>query len=210
MSFAFAPSPWLAIWLSPRATVRRLLDGPPRHREHILGTLFAISDALGIAVLRNWGDGLDLEVILLIAVGLAPVRMVFYLYMYPALAWLTGRWLGGQASLRDIRIATAWSFVPALGAALLWIPEIALFGDELFMSEHPTIEGSPWLTGALYAFVALEVVGLAWFGVVFLAALAEAQRFAVWRAVASVALAVALLVGPIYFGLNWLAGGIEP
>lgn len=198
-----APNPWLSIWLTPRLTIRRLLDGPPRHREHILAIVVAFVDALNIAVVRDWGDRYAMSTILLIALATAPIRMVFYLYLYPALAWVTGRWLGGQGSIRDIRIATAWSFVPVFWLALLWIPQLVLFGDEVFKSEAPTIAASQWLTVGFYSFLLLEAIGTVWFVVVFLAALAEAQRVVFWRAIANVVLVGVVFVLPLYFGLLW-------
>lgn len=204
MATVLAPNPWFSIWLSPRLTIRRLLDGPPRHREHILATLFAVVDVLGVAVWRNWGDKYELSTIFLIASGFAPIRMVFYLYVYPPLISVTGRLLGGRGRVADIRIATAWSFLPMLWLALLWIPELALFGGELFKSEFTVDSGG--MTAALYAFMLLEIVGLVWFIIVFVSALAEAQRFAWWRAVVNIAFAAALFVLPIYFGVTWLVG----
>lgn len=204
MTAVLAPNPWFSVWLSPRLTIRRLLDGPPRHREHIFATLFAVVDVLGVAVWRNWGDKYELSTIFLIAFGFAPIRMVFYLYVYPPLISVTGRLLGGRGRVADIRIATAWSFLPMLWLALLWIPELALFGGELFKSEFTVDTG--WMTAALYAFMLLEIVGLVWFIIVFVSALAEAQRFAWWRAVVNIAFAAALFVLPIYFGVTWLVG----
>lgn len=161
-------------------------------------------DVLGVAVWRNWGDKYELSTIFLIAFGFAPIRMVFYLYVYPPLISVTGRLLGGRGRVADIRIATAWSFLPMLWLALLWIPELALFGGELFKSEFTVDTG--WMTAALYAFLLLEIAGLVWFIVVFVSALAEAQRFAWWRAVVNIAFAAALFVLPIYFGVTWLFG----
>lgn len=161
-------------------------------------------DVLGVAVWRNWGDKYELSTIFLIAFGFAPIRMVFYLYVYPPLISVTGRLLGGRGRVADIRIATAWSFLPMLWLALLWIPELALFGGELFKSEFTVDIG--WMTAALYAFMLLEIVGLVWFIIVFVSALAEAQRFAWWHAVVNIAFAAALFVLPIYFGVTWLVG----
>lgn len=206
MAAVLAPNPWFSIWLSPRLTIRRLLDGPPRYREHILATLFAVADVLGVAVWRNWGDKYELSTIFLLALGFAPIRMVFYLYVYPPLIWATGRLLSGRGRVADIRIATAWSFLPALWLALLWVPELALFGDEFFKSEFTVDTVTGGMTAALYAFILLEITGAAWFIAVFVSALAEAQRFAWWRAVVNIAFAAALFVLPIYFGVTWLAG----
>ncbi len=43
-----------------------------------------------------------------------------------------------------MRAARAWASVPLIWAMLLWIPEFALVGDELFTSSTPRLE-SNWL-----------------------------------------------------------------
>lgn len=196
-------NPWVGMWYRPRATIRSLLAAQPTHREHILATLSAFSDGLGVAVWRNWGDRFALVDIFALCLLFAPLNMLVYLYLYPVLARWTGRWLGGRGTTAEIRTATAWSFVPLVWLALLWIPELALFGAELFQRDQPTLADSRWRTVAFFGLLGLEVAVTLWFIAVFFVGLAEAQRFPIWKAPLNFILAWLVLVLPLYVAVAW-------
>lgn len=83
------------------------------------------------------------------------------------------------------------------GAGLLWVPQLAIFGNEMFTTEKPKIATQPELALVFLGIVAVEfVIGL-WATVVFLLGLAEVQGFSVWKALANILLAGAILAVPL-------------
>jgi hypothetical protein len=58
--------------------------------------------------------------------------MWFYaVVLSPHVMAFMGRWIGGHANARQIRQATAWSFVPSAVASTLCILPLAAFGSVL-------------------------------------------------------------------------------
>ena len=88
----------------------------------------------------------------------------------------------------------AWSYVPIIWALLLWIPELALFGKDLFSSETPNIEQSPYI---MLGFGLVEITVGIWTIVVFLKSLGQVQTFSAWRALGNSLAAALVLAIPI-------------
>ncbi len=114
--------------------------------------------------------------------------------MYDWVLRWSGRLLGGHAGPRELRAAIAWSGVPYIASMVLWIPELLLFGDELFTTATPRLDAAPGLQAVLLGFVAVEVLATAWAFVVFLKCLGEVQGFSAWRALLNLLLP-GLLIG---------------
>ena len=80
---------------------------------------------------------------------------------------------------------------------LLWIPEVALFGNELFTTATPRLDGSVGLTVLLLSFFVVEAVIAVWAFVVFLKCLGQVQGFSAWKALGNTLLVVPVILLPI-------------
>ena len=151
-------------------------------------------NALDRASIKGLGDELSVPMIFAIAIPVGMIAGVIALYLGGALIRWTGSWLGGQASTGQVRAALAWGHVPVYWAGLLWLPYLGLFGDEIFLSEMPSVEARPWLLFVLVNLAVLEL-GLGFWGLVTLVlAVAEAHRFSGWRSLGSIVLAMLVLI----------------
>jgi len=198
-------NPWTSIWLAPRATVRWLVERRPGYLIHLLVTAKIFADGIGTAMLGDMGDRLSLQAILVVLALMAPVQMILYLYVFAWLLKWTGRLLGGRASAMELRTALAWACVPLLAAVILTVPGIAFFGNSLFRSDGPEL-GSWASASAYYALAALNVALGAWWFVAVVFAVAEAQRFAWWKAIANYLMAVTVALTPIFAVAYFLMG----
>jgi len=133
-------NPWLAIWTRPRETIQQRIDHDPEAWVLALAAIAGIGKLLNNASSESLGDHLDLLTIFVIAVIGGSLAGIFGLYVGGALLRWTGRWIGGLATQLEIRAAIAWSSVPFIYSMLLWIPELALFGKELFTEATPRIQ----------------------------------------------------------------------
>ena len=192
-----APNPWRSIWTEPRATIQRIVDSNPEAWVLSLAAIGGFSQVLDRASQRNAGDKLDVLTIFLIAAAAGPVGGIVSLYVGGALIGWTGKWLGGRAPRQNIRAAIGWSNVPLVWSLALWVPELALFGKELFTSATPRLDESLPLTFTLVAFAVVEVAIAIWAIVVFLKCVGQVQGFSAWKALANVLLAVAVVVVPV-------------
>ncbi len=112
----------------------------------VLAAIAGFSQTLDRAASRGGGDVLGWPIIFLMALVAGPVGGILALYLGGFLFRWTGEWIGGRGSSRNIRAAIAWSSVPVVWTLPVWIPELALFGQELFTTEAPRTLASPALT----------------------------------------------------------------
>lgn len=192
---------WWSIWTQPRRTVQRIVESDARKGVIALAGLAGFHEALNRASMRSTADQVDMPVVLLVVAIAGPLVGIVSLYVGGALLHGTGKWLGGKASIENVRAALAWSAVPFILALLLWVPQSLLFGAELFRTETPRMDASPTLA---LAFGFLGITIWIWYAVVFLKCLGQVQGFSAWKAMANAFLGgVIALVAIVGVVLVW-------
>lgn len=186
--------PFLTIWFQPRATIRGIFDEAPGLYVHWLVCVLGIGHALDRASERNAGELLSLSQIIAMACVGGPlggyISMIFFSYLTK---W-TGAWLGGQGDVERIKTAYAWSSVPSICALFFWIPQIYLFGMEIFTERTPTIFSSP----VFWSLFAVELLLKGWSLVLFSQTVAEAQGYrSAWRGFFNIILPGVVIVVPL-------------
>jgi hypothetical protein len=202
-------TPFFALWIAPRETMRRLVDTDPT--RYVIG-LAMLRGALGrleiawfTALSQRtplsplWPVGVAFRVVLGAIVG------VIGLYVG---AWLIGmscRILGGVSSALEMRTALAWSHVPGITAAALSIA-LVLFGavDPPEFKHHRL----PVMSGPTIELLLVNVVLISWGVVVQLNCIGEVNRFSAWRALGAILLLIATLSVLILF-VAYFAGGLS-
>jgi hypothetical protein len=191
-------NPWVSIWIRPRETIRWIVETDPTRQVILLAALSGIAQSLARASERSLGDIISVPIIFIIALIAGSIGGILSLYIGGALLRWTGSWFGGQAASEEVRAAIAWSSVPIIWSLLLLIPELALFGEELFTSATPRIDANPLLQFLLLGFVAVEIVISIWAFVLFLKCLGEVHRFSAWKALGAVVIPGLVLVGIVF------------
>jgi len=189
------PKPWLTIWLSPRKTIRRIVDTNPEYMVIPLAVFSGVYRVLDRASKQGLGDSFPLTWILVLALLGGLVGGVISLYLTAALFRWTGSWLGGQATSKEVRCAVAWSSIPDVLLLVAFIPAILVFGQNWFTSS------AEWLSpqGALAILTCSASIGIPvtiWRIIMLVKCLAEVHRFSAWRALAALVLGVVIVVGP--------------
>lgn len=195
-------NPWFSMWTKPRATMRQILDSKSQQHILLLAAVTGIGTMLDQASMKsigdNWaGNPAFLAGILVAALTIGPIGGILRMYIASALLSWTGKWIGGQASYDEIKAAFAWSNVPLIWGLITWVIELGLFGAENFTSKTPVIDASIGLTAAFFAFALIDLTIGIWAIVVYLKALAEAQKFSAWKALGNTLLPFAVIAGPI-------------
>lgn len=187
-------TPFFTMWTRPRRTMRAVLETNPRRFVIPPVVLAGFGNALDRASGRSLGDGNDLPVwaIILLCAALGSLGGLLTVYGGGWLPRLTGGWLGGRGSYVGVRSALAWSSVPLVWSLLLWPPELALLGREMFTTA--TLDACPILFVPLGFLILLEVAIGVWSFVVFLKALGEAHGFSAWRSLGAAAIAAGLVL----------------
>lgn len=187
--------PALGMPFRPRASVRAAIDGGRYHAALGLLLLAGLGQAaMEERVLQPWVEGHPLR-----ALGLAAGAAIFAMIaaaLFAAVYTGVGRMFGGEGRLREVFIATAWSYVPAIVVLPITLLLLGLYGPQLFVDPQP-VHYLPLMLALLAALLPFSI----WTGVVWFAALAEAHRISLGRALLAgfAPLVVLLLIGlPIY------------
>ena len=173
-----------AILSNPRATIRTIVDTHPAQGVILLA---ALTGAVQL-YLRFWGflDAIGtpafLSLILPLVVG--ALLGIAFLYLFAWLYRLVGKWLGGQASVVEVRAALAWARVPIL---IVMIPCLVLF---LIVPKFMVLK-------ILFAIAAVSAS--VWAFVLTCRTLGEVHRFSSWRGFATLCIVNLLLVTPLAY-----------
>jgi hypothetical protein len=176
--------------------MRQILESDPERLVLALAAIAGVSRALDRASLKSLGDHLPLVAVLGLSIIGGALSGLLLLYLYGFLVRWTGRWFGGSGSAPQLRAAIAWPNVITCWALLLWVPQLLLFGNELFTTETPRLDADPGKGLLLLGFFSLEIVVALWFIVVFLKCVSEVQGFSAWTALANALVAGLVMVAP--------------
>ena len=187
--------PLKTIWTRPRDTVRRVVAKNPELHMVLLAGLAGIGKVLDRASTSDAGDEMPTEAIIGAACAFGPLGGLLSLWIGSHLIRLTGTWVGGTGAREHIKTAIVWASVPAVFALLLWIPQILLFGSDMFTEETPRIDAQPMLFSA----IALTELVLGIWGFVLLCnTIAEVQGYrSAWRGLGNLFLAGAVIMVPL-------------
>ena len=191
-------NPWVSMWTRPRATIQQIVDTDYAHFSPLVAAICGISYALDRAVFRSIGDTTSLPMIIVYAVVGGVITGLISLYVLSALIRWSGTWIGGNASSGHIRTAMAWSGVPIVWTLPLWLPQLAIFGRELFTTATPRIDDSATLLFGLMGFSVLEFTIGVWVIVLNLKSLGQVQGFSAWKALLNWLLAALFIIVPIF------------
>jgi hypothetical protein len=153
--------------------------------------------------MRNAGDNMPMAAIIGVACVFGPLGGLLSLWIGSHLIRLSGKWIGGAGNREHIKTAIAWASVPTVFALPLWIPQILLFGSDMFTEETPRLDAQTMLLIPFFAMALMEIVLSVWAFVLLCNTIAEVQGFrSAWRGLGNIVLAGAVVVVPL-FAIVW-------
>ncbi|WP_245662296.1 YIP1 family protein [Melghirimyces thermohalophilus] len=188
--------PWIRIWIHPRSVIREALIHSERKQEWLLILLFGLMLGLKQASLRSLGDALSFSLILILSLVLGPLLGALAWYIVSGIAYGVGRWLDGTASWEEIQTAVAWASIPFSMKLVLWIPQLAFFGQEMFTTTVSSLEGSAWLWVLYTLLTLIDSVISIWYFVVLCKGVGQAHDFSAWRGFFSLLIGWVILLVP--------------
>ena len=172
------------MWIKPRETIQQIIDSDdPENMVLFLAAVGGISSSLSSSAGNYAGDQLPLVWIIAGSLFIGPIAGVIGLYISGMLLSWTGKWIGGQASAEYVRTALAWAQIPIVWSVIFWIPDILIFGQELFTTptENSLATMAPYAFYAIGFFI-IKVTASAWAFILLLKALGQVQGFSAWKA----------------------------
>ena len=202
--------PWVAIWMSPRETIKKIVNRDPRHQVIMLGALagglamlnFFLGAALGFTPIPPSARLVSyLPILTLVSPFLGAVFGLLGLYIGAFLMDWSGRALGGIGNAVTVRAAVAWSQVPQICLAVAML--LILLGTGVWQALVPSLP-DPNAASAAAAAAAkhftpargVESIISIWSFILMLHCVGEVHRFSAWRA-----LGAFLLPGAIFIGI---------
>ncbi|ARU61363.1 hypothetical protein CBW65_10400 [Tumebacillus avium] len=191
--------PLLSIFSKPRATMRFLLNNRGLYR----GLFFLIVVLAGVA--EGFAETVDslerwmLEVtplwqIWLMVVISGVVAALFGLVFGALLTLWVGRLFGGKGTYRELIVALGWAHLP-LALSLVLIPlNVWLYGDNLFLLDGVPIQEGLWATIAVFVELVGSFAPYVFYLFLTLSFVAEAHRFTIGRAVATLFLPLVVIL----------------
>ena len=189
-------SPWVHIWTRPRAVMRQILDADPRRMVHRLAILGGVAAGLGANV-NLPGIPIPLSVVIVCKLVIGVLGGLIGLYVAGGLVLMTGRWLGGRGDFVAVRSALAWSNVPVIWAALLWLPLFVYLGWDAFNINKDLMLVDPIGLMLMIPIGIVTVVVLVWRIVILCKLVGEAHRFSAWHSLGAGLIAILIVAVPV-------------
>lgn len=188
-------NPLISIWLRPRQTLHYLIEHEPDKYVSVLLMLGGVVRSIDRAQRQHMGDKYSTVSVLLMAFVMGSLFgwLTYYVYAWGMSA--TGRWLGGRTDAPTFRTVIAWSLVPSICTLLLLVPELLLFGDDVFR-EVPE-SGILGISPASLLLSLVQAAMGAWSLTILVTGTALVQDFRGGRALLNVLLPGLLLIGAI-------------
>jgi hypothetical protein len=169
-------NPWLTIWYRPSQSFKWFINNKPEHMIIPLVLIGGFQRYLIRAYDKSIGDVVSLPIVLLLAITLGSLFLgLLGLYVGSHILKSTGKWIGGQGTLDEIKAAYAWSYVPEIWSLILWMIVLTIWGPDIFKSQSPSI----------YADVLMLATALInfWSTITFVICLREVQKFSILKAI---------------------------
>ena len=177
------------MWLSPRVTIRRILESEARPSWTTVVALATVGTAIS-SLQVDEARALSASRSAM-PVALSALQLIFGVLVGPFILAIVGGWLGGDADAADLREAVAWSYVPIATTSPLWIPVWFTLGSGALAKDVESLVGSEWLGMALLA--AIVLINL-WSVPLLIGGLSAAQRFSIGKTIVCVAITLIPLV----------------
>jgi len=209
--FTILDYPWIAIWMSPRETIKKIVSRDPTSQVIMLGALagglsltnFFLAIALSpVAPVPGSHSQLKayLPMLTLTSPFLGAAIGVLTLYINAFLLDWSGRAFGGAGNAVSVRAAVAWSSVPLI--CLSAVTLLILLGTGTWSAlglsipdPNAAMEAAAAAKNPFTVTRGIEAIISIWSFILMLNGVAEVHRFSVWRALAAAVLPTIILGG---------------
>jgi hypothetical protein len=199
-------SDYARIFVSPRATIRAIVDRNPRDRVIAIAAIAGFVGALAAAIQFRSPSAFaigkqsiptiapaTLWKIRLYQVIVSPIIAVLFLYIRGSILRWSGTLFGGTAKTVEVRAALAWSLVPAILTSLILVAFTLIHPPPPLAASDPHMAWAAMMGDRPH--FALSMVLWLYTFVIALNCVAEVHRFSAWRALGAVAIEQLLILG---------------
>jgi hypothetical protein len=118
-----------------------------------------------------------------------------------ALLFITGKWIGGKASFKEVRASVAYSNVTNVVSIGIWLLLMTMFRQAVFLADFPYASSLGNFAVIMNGIFIVQLVVAIWSIVIFVASLSETQGFSVFKSIINTLLPIGVV-----FVLIWVMG----
>lgn len=187
------------IWTKPRQVFTFIGNTGYDKYFIVLLVLAGISNAFDRSISQSTGNGLSLWAVIALCVFMGGLLGWILYYLYGWVLSVSGRWLNGKARSSELVKILAYGSLPSIMAMVLVIPQVMLYGNEIFKSS-PTIYLESTLENVIYySIFGLETILGLWSIVLVVVGISVIQEFSIGMAILNLILAILLIILPFVF-----------
>ncbi|MFT5349162.1 MAG: hypothetical protein ACI9M3_002212 [Bacteroidia bacterium] len=185
------------IWTNPRLVFRYLHSQEYDKFLTPLLILAGIAKALDRASSKGSGDNMSLIGVLLLSIIAGGLLGSISYYIYAALLSWTGKWLKGKSDFTGLLRVLAHGSIPVIVGLVFLIPQIALFGNEVFKTNGDLSGEGIFFNVFFNITVGAQIILSIWTIVLNIIGISEVQEFGIGKAIVNLFLPLFVIVIPI-------------
>ena len=185
------------IWKSPRQVFKYINETKYDKYVYILLFFAGIARAFDRATMKDMGDNMSLWAIIGLSVIVGGLLGWLAYYIYAALLSWTGKWLDGAGDTKSILRVIAYALTPSLIALIFLIPQIGIYGNEMFKADGDISNAGVIPNILVYGSMIIELI-LGIYTLVFLViAISEVQKLSIGKSILNLILPILIFAVPI-------------
>ncbi|WP_426091136.1 Yip1 family protein [Flavobacterium sp. DSR3-2] len=185
---------FLKLLTSPREAFKFINDYKYEKHLYILLFLAGMVRTFDRASMKNMGDNYSIWTIIAICVIFGGLFGWITYYIFSALISWTGSWMNGKGNTESILRVFAYAFFPSIFILILLIPQIAIYGNELFKSDNDLYNLVSIESIVLYIMLFIEFALGIWSLVLCVIGISEVQKLSIGKSILNLLLPAILFV----------------
>jgi hypothetical protein len=189
---------FIKIITSPREAFRFINDYKYEKHLYILLCFGGIVRAFDRATSKNMGDHFSILAIILICIFSGGLFGWISYYIYASLMSWCGGWFNARGNPKSILRILAYALFPSILGLVILIPQILIYGNEIFKSQTD-IDATDLINfSVFYALIFIEVMLSIWSFILIIIGISEVQKLSIGKSILIVLLPAVLIIS---FGL---------
>lgn len=197
---SFTPSDkdiFTKIWTTPRQVFKYINDNHYDKFATTLLVLSGISRAFDRASLKDMGDSQSLGTIVGMCIIAGGLFGWMTYYIYAALISWTGTWLKAKGDTKSILRIMSYAMLPSVIALVFLIPQIIIYGNEIFKSEGDITSAGLLSNFFVYGSMLLEFILGIWTIVFCVIGISEVQKMNIGKSILNLLLPAIVVIVPM-------------
>ncbi|MBQ0768037.1 MAG: YIP1 family protein [Bizionia sp.] len=185
------------IWTKPRQVLKFINENHYDKFLYVLLFFAGVSRSLNSVNHKQYGDDVSSLKVLTLLIIIGGLLGWIYYYIYSALISWTGEWLNGKGDTKSILRVIAYAMIPAIIGLIMIIPQLAIYGNEIFKENGDTISAGLISNIIFYSSQIIQgILGI--FSLVFIVTgISEVQKLSIGNSILNLLLPLFVLGLPV-------------